>query len=106
MFDFMMATAPEICAELGHRLRARRMMQGWSQVELAQRAGLSSGTIKNLESKGQASLTSFIQIVAALGLSNDLGELFCLKVASIAAMEKAELANRRRAPRRPAGIYG
>jgi len=102
MFDFMMATAPEICAELGRRLRARRLMQGWSQVELAQRAGLSSGTIKNLESKGQASLASVIQIVAALGLADDLGELFRLKVASIAAMEKAELANRRRAPRRAA----
>jgi transcriptional regulator with XRE-family HTH domain len=51
-------------------------MQGWSQVELAQRAGLSSGTVKNLETKGQASLESFVHIVAALGLADDLGELF------------------------------
>lgn len=100
MFDFMMATAPEVCAELGRRLRARRLMQGWSQVELAERAGLSSGTVKNLETRGQASLTSFIQIVAALGLADDLSELFRLKVISIASMEKAERANRRRAPRR------
>ncbi len=102
MFDFMMATTPEICVELGRRLRARRLMQGWSQVELAQRAGLSGGTIKNLESKGQASLMSFIQIVAALGLADDLGELFRLKIVSVAAMEKAERANRKRAPRRAA----
>lgn len=102
MFDFMMATTPEICAELGRRLRARRLMQGWSQVELAQRAGLSSGTVKNLETKGQASLESFVHIVAALGLADDLGELFRLKVASVAAMEKAERATRQRAPRRAA----
>lgn len=102
MFDFMMATTPEICAELGRRLRARRLMQGWTQVELAERAGLSSGTVKNLENRGQASLESFVQIIIALGLADDLGKLFRLKVVSIAAMEKAERANRQRAPRRSA----
>jgi transcriptional regulator with XRE-family HTH domain len=100
MFDFTLATTTEICSELGRRLRARRLMQGWSQVELALRAGLSSGTIKNLESKGQSSLESFVQVVAALGLSDDLGELFRLKMVSIAAMEQAERANRQRAPRK------
>ena len=100
MFDFMMATTEEICAELGRRLRARRLMQGWTQVELAQRSGLSSGTIKNLERHGQASLESFVKIIAALGLADDLGELFRLKVVSIAAMEQAERANRQRAPRK------
>ncbi|WP_343728655.1 helix-turn-helix domain-containing protein [Duganella sp.] len=100
MFDFMMATTPEICVELGRRLRARRLMQGWTQVELADRAGLSSGTVKNLENRGQASLESFVQIVASLGLADDLGELFRLKVVSIATMEKAARADRQRAPRR------
>jgi transcriptional regulator with XRE-family HTH domain len=76
-------------------------MQGWTQVELAERAGLSSGTVKNLENRGQASLESFVQIIA-LGLADDLGKLFRLKVVSIAAMEKAERANRQRAPRRSA----
>ena len=102
MFDFMMSTPPEICAELGRRLRARRLMQGWTQVELAQRSSLSSGTIKNLETHGQASLESFVKIISALGLADDLGELFRLKVVSIAAMEKAEKANRQRAPRKAA----
>ena len=45
MFDFTLATTPEICVELGRRLRARRLVQGWSQIELAQRAGISAGTI-------------------------------------------------------------
>jgi len=35
-------------------------------------------------------------------LADDLGELFRLKVASVAAMEKAERATRQRAPRRAA----
>jgi transcriptional regulator with XRE-family HTH domain len=100
MFDFTLSTSLEICLELGRRLRARRLMQEWSQMELAQRAGLSVGTIKNLESKGQASLESFVQVVAALGLADDLGELFRMKIASIAAMQQAGKANRQRAPRR------
>lgn len=75
--------------------------QLWSQ-ELAQRAGLSVGTIKNMEGKGQASLESFVQVVAALGLVEDLGELFRIKMVSIAAMEQAEKADRQRAPRKPA----
>jgi transcriptional regulator with XRE-family HTH domain len=100
MFDFTLSTSEEICAELGRRLRARRLMQEWSQLELAQRAGLSVGTIKNMEGKGQASLESFVQVVAALGLADDLGELFRSKMVSIAAMEQAEKANRQRAPRR------
>lgn len=100
MFDFMLATTPEICGELGRRLRARRLMQGWTQAELAHRASLSVGTIKNLESKGQASLESFVQVVAALGLADDLGELFRIRMVSVAAMEMAERAKRQRAPRR------
>jgi transcriptional regulator with XRE-family HTH domain len=100
MFDFALATTPEICAELGQRLRARRLGLGWSQAELAQRAGLSSGTVKNLERKGQASLDSFIHVVSALGLGDDLRELFLVEMVSIAAMEKAELGNRLRAPRK------
>jgi transcriptional regulator with XRE-family HTH domain len=102
MFDFILSTPSEICAELGRRLRARRLMQEWSQLELAQRAGLSVGTIKNLEGKGQASLESFVQVVAALGLADDLGELFRIKTVSIAAMQQAQKANRQRAPRRSA----
>ncbi len=71
-------------------------------MELAQRAGLSVGTIKNMEGKGQASLESFVQVVAALGLADDLGELFRIKIVSIAAMQQAQKAKRQRAPRRSA----
>lgn len=52
--------------------------------------------------RAQASLESFVQVVAALGLVEDLGELFRIKMVSIAAMEQAEKANRQRAPRKPA----
>lgn len=102
MFDFTLASTPEICSELGLRLRAQRLALGWSQVELARRAGLSGGTVKNLESKGQASLESLVHIVTALGLADELGELFNFRPVSIASMERAEQAKRLRAPRKAA----
>ena len=98
--DFTFSTSEEICGELGQRLRARRLMLGWSQADLAQRAGLSAGTVKNLEQKGQASLVSFIEIVYALGLASDLNDVFKVRLHSIAAMEKAQQARRQRAPRK------
>ena len=85
---------------MGRRLRAQRLAQLLGQVELAKRAGVSAGTIKNLEGKGQASLQSLLRVVAALGLIDELQDLFTPKVRSIAQMERAEQAHRQRAPRR------
>ena len=63
--------------------------------------GVSPGTVKNLEGKGVSSLESTIRIVMALGLVDELAQLFELKaVQSIAQMERSQLAERKRAPRR------
>ena len=55
MLDFGLATSRELAAELGARLRASRLAQNISQAELASRASISEGTVKNIESTGQAS---------------------------------------------------
>ena len=100
ILSFILSTPAEIGQELGRRLRAQRLAQALGQVELAQRAGVSAGTIKNLEGKGQASFQSLLRVVAALGLIDELQDLFMPKVRSIAEMERAEQAQRQRAPRR------
>lgn len=100
MLPFNLATYTEMGKELGQRLRAQRLAQLLSQEEVALRAGLSGSTIKNLESKGQASLESVLRVVMALGLTHELQEIFSLKVQSIAQMERAEQAQRQRAPRK------
>ena len=102
MLDFAFATPEEICAELGARLRRQRLAQGLRQAELAQRAAVSPGTIKNLEGKGQSSTETLVRVVSALGLVDELAKLFELKVTSIAAMERAQQAQRQRAPRKSA----
>lgn len=99
--DFTFASHQEICAELGLRLKRQRLMQALTQKDLAAQAGVAPGTVKNLEGKGVASLESTIRIVMALGLADELTRLFELQVStSIAQMERAQLAERKRAPRR------
>jgi transcriptional regulator with XRE-family HTH domain len=99
--DFMLSTAPEVCLALGERLRAQRLAQNLQQAELAQRAGVSKLTILNLENKGAVTLQSFIQVVRALGLVDELLPLFALQPKSIALMEAADAASKRvRASRR------
>ncbi|QBC45909.1 helix-turn-helix domain-containing protein [Iodobacter fluviatilis] len=99
MLDFNFATYTEICAELGLRLKRQRLAQAITQKDLAASAGVAVGTVKNMESTGVASLESAIRIVMALGLADELAALFQLQVASsIAQMERAQLAERKRAP--------
>lgn len=87
-----LAPSSEILQVLGQRVRAQRLAQGLPQRELAQMAGLSLGALRKLESSGQSSLETLVRAVQALGLVNELEDLFVLKRQSIAQMEKAEAA--------------
>ena len=98
MLDFAFSTSDEVTAELGLRLKAVRLSQSLTQADLAERAGVSVGTVKVLEKTGQTSVASLIRVV--LGLTDQLQSLFVLKVQSIAEMEQAQLAQRQRAPRK------
>ncbi len=84
-----LATPREIATLLGGNLRAQRLAQNLRQDELAARAGVAVGTVRNLEGKGQASLESLVRVVSSLGLAAEFDGLFAPKVRSIAAMEKA-----------------
>lgn len=99
--DFSLATHTEILSALGARLRAQRLAQALPQRELAQMAGLSLGALRKLEHDGQSSLDTLIRVVQALGLADELAEVFVLKRQSIAQMEQAAATRQRqRAPRR------
>jgi transcriptional regulator with XRE-family HTH domain len=99
--DFKLATSDEIVRTLGLRLRAQRLARSITQDELASRAGVALGSVKKLESTGNTTLRTFIGVVQALALVDELETVFALKPqASIAEMERAETATRQRA-RRP-----
>ena len=100
MLDVGFATYEEVCKELGARLKAQRLAQMLTQEDLAVRAGLSTGTVKNIENKGQSSIESVVRLGLALGLADHFQELFKLEVESIAQMAQAEQSKRIRASRR------
>ena len=93
--DFEFITTPEVCQALGARLRAQRLAQNLQQAELAQKAGVSKLTVLKLENKGLVTFHSFIQVVRALGLLDELTEIFTLQSKSIAMMEAADAAAKR-----------
>jgi DNA-binding XRE family transcriptional regulator len=97
--DFGFAFEQEICLELGARLKAHRLSQKMRQQDLASRAGLSRATVNGLESRGNCTLLTFIQVVQVLGLESELQNLFKLSAPqSIADMEARAKPARKRAP--------
>lgn len=85
--------------DLGARLRTLRLARGWSQQELAERAGIALSTLKQLESQGMGSLQRLVRVAIALDADSELRELFSRPQAmeSIDAVKRGE---RQRAPRR------
>jgi transcriptional regulator with XRE-family HTH domain len=79
-------------------LRRLRLGRGWTQEELAQRAGVGLSSLKALESGGKGTLLRFLQVASALGVVDELGGLFSeSRVAeSLDALERTQ---RQRAPR-------
>jgi transcriptional regulator with XRE-family HTH domain len=88
-----------IVALLGERVRRLRLAAGWTQVELAERAGVSVSTLKLFERTGRISLQRLAKIAVVLNVDGELGGLFeePRMVASIDAVERMD---RKRAPRR------
>ena len=100
MIDIRLMSPAEISAEVGSRLRSRRLSLRMTQDELARRAGLNINTIRNLEAKtGACALDTIIRASVALGLVDNFEQLFGTKPKSIAQMEQAAEAPRLRARR-------
>lgn len=90
--------ASEIARILGQRLRTRRLLQNVTQEDLAQRAGLSVGTIRRLEDEGRCSLFTLLTVVKTLGITQELEDLFEPPRTSIRELERAaEARSRQRA---------
>ena len=66
---------PQIEAELGKRLRRRRVELGLNQTEVAAKAGLGRRTITAVENGHGCSLRTFVALLRALGTLQDLDRL-------------------------------
>jgi len=62
--------------DLGHRLRFARQRRGWTQAELAEKSGMSLGTIKHIEAGHmQVPLGFWVKLMEVFYLSNGFDDL-------------------------------
>lgn len=78
-FIFNPKTPNDIAKELVEKIKHHRKKLKISQAQLASKSGVSLGSIKRFESKYEISLNSFIKILIALNLEQDLENLFTQK---------------------------
>ena len=72
-------TPNEIAKSLANQIKKIRKNLKISQEVLAQKSGVSLGSIKRFETKYEISLQSFIKIAIALDLDSDFENLFSTK---------------------------
>jgi transcriptional regulator with XRE-family HTH domain len=63
-------------SDLGLAIRARRIAQGWSQRDAADRSGVPCSSWRRLEVRGEASIKHLIQAAIALRCEDNLARLF------------------------------
>lgn len=68
-------TPAEWLIELSGRHRLARKRAGFSQVEMAERSGVSLGTLKRFETTGKISLESFLKLLLVLGRIHEMEQL-------------------------------
>ena len=97
--SFIQRNPRRLAEELGQRLRRVRLSRGWTQEELAERAGIGLSSVKNLEGRGKTTLVRFLQVASVLGVIDECLDLFVSNRVS-ESLEAAYRAERKRAPRR------
>jgi transcriptional regulator with XRE-family HTH domain len=72
----MLSTPNELLLSLAEAVRARRIAQGWSQREAAERSGVPYRTWRRLEGAGEGSIRHLAQAAIALRCDQNLPLLF------------------------------
>jgi len=86
-----MKTPVEIELDLANRIKSIRRVKKISQRELAEKSGVSFGSIRRFEASGNISLLSLVKISIALGKQQEFSSLFLEKeFASIEEVIKYE----------------
>lgn len=75
--DFVeVQTEQKVIADLVNRFIKRRKEYGLTQQKLSEQSGVSYGSIRRFETKGEISFTSLIKISSTLGLLDEFNSLF------------------------------
>jgi transcriptional regulator with XRE-family HTH domain len=73
--DFSIATSNQIESFLGRQLKKIRLTRNFTQAQLAKESGVAVGTIKRLENGQSITLNTFIRILMALDLQQNIETL-------------------------------
>lgn len=73
---FTVKTQTEIAKGIAERVKQRRKENKLTQEELSRKSGVSYGSVKRFETKGEISLSSLINIAIALECEGDFEKLF------------------------------
>ena len=76
MSEFIWETSEELDKKIADRVRQIRKRRSISQQKLVEMSNVSYGSVKRFESTGQISLISLPKIATALGIADDLRNLF------------------------------
>ncbi len=78
--DFSIQKTPaDLLKEIAEKHRALRKQLKFSQIELADRSGVSLGSLKRFESSGKISLEALLKLSNVLGRLTDFEKLFVQK---------------------------
>jgi len=66
----------EVCTALAQRHKLLRKKQRLSQAELAERSGVSLGSLKRFENTGKISLESLLKLAHLIGRLKDFENVF------------------------------
>jgi len=75
-FKLSLRDPEDMARSLAARLRQLRLLEGWTRVTLAGRAGVSAASLKRFENTGKASLALVLKVAHALGRLDELEPLF------------------------------
>jgi transcriptional regulator with XRE-family HTH domain len=92
----------QLIRKIGERLKRLRLTAGYTQDELAERAGVSVSTLKLLERTGKGSLQRLAKIAVVLNVDGELRTLF-EDPGVVDSLEAVARMDRKRAPRRKKG---
>ena len=73
--DFSTASSQQIAGALGQRLEQIRLARNFTQTRLAEEAGISVRTLRNLEKGESVSLDTFFRVLSILGVQQNLEAL-------------------------------
>ena len=89
---YSLQTPEEVATALAARVKALRLLKGWKQVTLAERSGVSLGSLRRFEGRGLVSLQTLLKLVFALNRLDEFSSILeappAPSLAALAAREE------------------